>query len=68
MVKLYLKVWPVIALFAVMVVVIVINTVGPCDSDDGTSQYPICYWNAANRGDGNGNSFIMFGETMEVVF
>ena len=66
--KLYLKVWSVIALFAVMVVVIVINTIGPCDSDDGTSQYPICYWNAANRGDGNGHSFVMFGETMEVVF
>lgn len=66
--KLGVKVWSVVALFAVMVIVIVINTVGPCDSDDGTSQYPICYWNAANRGDGNGNSFIMLGETMEVVF
>ena len=68
MVKLYSKVLSVIALFAMIVVVIAINTVGPCDNEDGTSQYPICYWDAAHRGNGNGKSFIMFGETMEVVF
>lgn len=33
-----------------------LDTIAPCDSDDGSGPRP-CYWDAATRGNGQGTSF-----------
>ena len=55
------KVAAVVALMAAMLGTLVVNTIGPCDYDDGSSPYLVCFWDAQARGNGEGSSFIVIG-------
>lgn len=55
------KVAGVAVLAVAMFGTLVVNAVGPCDSDDGTSRYLVCYWDAQARGNGEGVSFLVVG-------
>lgn len=55
------KVAAVVALMVAILGTLAVNTVGPCDYDDGSSPYLVCYWDAQARGNGEGVSFLAVG-------
>ena len=55
------KVGAVVALMIAILGALAVHTVGPCDYDDGSSPYLVCYWDAQARGNGEGVSFLAVG-------
>lgn len=46
---------------------IIVAMIPACSSDDGSSDVPVCGWNAQTQGNGVGSSFVMANGTVIVI-